>query len=182
VFCDSPVSIPKPLRLNYLRKSDFTEKAPGRLVRRSGVSGEFWAFVPNPLPPPINLSMDTVAMLSKADLALGELKGVGQMLPNPDLLIAPSLRREAVSSSRIEGTVTNLERLLLFEADPSDSKQSNDQREVANYVVALRFGLVRLSNLPVSLRLMREVHERLMNGVRGEVKRPGEFRVVTHGS
>jgi Fic family protein len=120
--------------------------------------------------------MDAIAMLSKADLALGELKGVGQMLPNPDLLIAPFLRREAVSSSRIEGTVTNLEQLLLFEADPSDSKQSNDQREVANYVVALRFGLARLSNLPVSLRLMREVHERLMNGVRGEDKRPGEFR------
>ena len=98
------------------------------------------------------------------------------MLPNPDLLIVPFLRREAVSSSRIEGTVTNLEQLLLFEADPSDSKQSNDQREVANYVVALRFGLVRLSNLPVSLRSMCEVHERLMNGVRGEDKRPGQFR------
>jgi Fic family protein len=98
------------------------------------------------------------------------------MLPNPHLLIGPFLRREAVSSSRIEGTVTNLEQLLLFEADPSEGDQSDDRREVSNYVRALRYGLDRLRTLPVSLRLIREVHERLMSGVRGEEKRPGEFR------
>jgi Fic family protein len=120
--------------------------------------------------------MDTIAKLSKADLALGELKGVGQMLPNPHLLISPFLRREAVSSSRIEGTVTDLEQLLLFEADPSGGADLNDRQEVYNYVFALEYGLGRLLDLPVSLRLMREVHEQLMRGVRGEDKRPGEFR------
>jgi len=166
----------KLFRIRFLKRSDFTEKAPGRLVRQSGPSAEFWAFVPDPLPPAINLSMDTIAKLSKADLALGELKGVGQMLPNPHLLISPFLRREAVSSSRIEGTVTDLEQLLLFEADPSEGEDSNDRQEVSNYVSALEFGLRRLRDLPVSLRLMREVHGRLMQGVRGEDKRPGEFR------
>ncbi|MGO9597285.1 MAG: Fic family protein [Isosphaeraceae bacterium] len=120
--------------------------------------------------------MDTIAKLSKADLALGELKGVGQMLPNPHLLIPPFLRREAVSSSRIEGTVTDLEQLLRFEADPSEGEDAGDRQEVFNYVSALEFGLRRLHELPVSLRLMREVHERLMHGVRGEDKLPGEFR------
>ena len=159
-----------------MRKKDFAEKAPGRLVRQTGVSGEFWAFVPDPLPPPIDLALETIARLSRADLALGELKGIGQMLPNPDLLIVPALRREAVSSSRIEGTVTSLEELFLFEADPADGDKSNDPKEVANYVVALKFGLSRLSNLPISLRLLREVHQQLMNRVGSGDERPGEFR------
>ena len=124
----------------------------------------------------MHLSMDTIVKLSKADLALGELKGVGQMLPNPHLLISPFLRREAVSSSRIEGTVTDLEQLLLFEAAASDGADLNDRQEVYNYVFALEYGLRRLRDLPVSLRLMKEVHEHLMRGVRGEEKRPGEFR------
>jgi len=160
-----------------LRRSDFTGKAPGRLIRQSDPAGEFWAFVPNPLPPPLRLSMDTIAKLSKADLALGELlKGVGQMLPNSHLLISPFLRREAVSSSRIEGTVTDLEQLLLFEAAPSGGANLSDRQEVYNYVFALEYGLGRLRDLPVSLRLMKEVHEHLLRGVCGEEKRPGEFR------
>src|SRR5271157_5322124 len=105
----------------------------------------------------MHLSMDTIVKLSKADLALGELKGVGQMLPNPHLLISPFLRREAVSSSRIEGTVTDLEQLLLFEAAPSGGANLSDRQEVYNYVFALEYGLGRLRDLPVSLRLMKEV-------------------------
>ena len=99
------------------------------------------------------------------------------MLPNPHLLIGPFLRREAVSSSRIEGTITSYGQLLLFEADPTNDDQSEDRQEVANYVKALEYGLDRLSTLPVSLRLIREVHGQLMQGVRGEDKKPGEFRV-----
>jgi Fic family protein len=123
----------------------------------------------------------TIKRLSDADRSLGELKGVGRMLPNPHLLIGPFLRREAVASSRIEGTITDLRQLLLFEADPSEgsglgAEDEADRREVLNYVAALTYGLKRLESLPVSLRLMREVHERLMAGVRGEEKRPGEFR------
>ena len=120
--------------------------------------------------------MRTVALLSKADQVLGELKGVGQMLPNPNLLIGPFIRREAVSSSRIEGTETDFEQLVLFEVEQADSENADDRREVSNYVAATQYGLERLKTLPVSLRLMREVHERLMRGVCGEDKTPGDFR------
>lgn len=156
-----------------MRESHFTQDAPGRLIRAVGTRGEYWAYVPNPLPPDLTLSVSTARLLSEADLALGELKGVGRMLPNPHLLIGPFLRREAVSSSRIEGTVTSFGQLLLFEADPSDENEAADRQEVVNYVRALMYGLERLKDLPVSLRLMREVHARLMQGVRGEEKKPG---------
>ena len=119
-----------------MRAKDFASEAPGRLVRKTGPSGEFLAYLPDPLPREMNLGMVTVGLLSKADQALGELKGVGQMLPNPDLLIGPFLRREAVSSSRIEGTETDFEQLVLFEADQGDGDDSDDHREVSNYVVA----------------------------------------------
>jgi Fic family protein len=173
------VGLPASLKVfkgNSLRKVNFTGEAPGQLILESGTGGEFHAFIPNPLPPRLELGMGTVNLLAEATLALGELKGVGQMLPNPHLLIGPFLRREAVSSSRIEGTVTDLRQLLLFEADPSGDERSYDHQEVANYVNALTYGLERLRTLPVSLRLMREVHARLMAGVRGEDQRPGEFR------
>ncbi len=164
-----------------MRESDFTQGAAGRLVQASGISGKYWSFVPYPLPPDIRFDTATVKRLSEADQALGELKGIGRRLPNPHLLIGPFLRREAVASSRIEGTITDLRQLLLFEADPSggaglDEGTRADRQEVLNYIGALTYGLGRLKSLPVSLRLMREVHERLMRGVRGQEKRPGEFR------
>jgi Fic family protein len=109
-------------------------------------------------------------------LALGELKGLGQRLPNPDLLIGPYLRREAVLSSRIEGTLATAEELLLFEVQPEGTPKTPDVFEVFNYVRALQFGLKRLQEIPVSLRLLRELHAILMEGVRGEDRRPGEFR------
>jgi Fic family protein len=159
-----------------MRESDFEENAPGMLVRAVGSRGEYWAYVPEPLPPQLNPTREVLRLLSEATLALGELKGVGSQLPNPHLLIGPFLRREAVSSSRIEGTVTSFGQLLLFEVDPSDDEMAADRQEVVNYVRALEYGLRRLNDLPVSLRLIREVHERLMSGVRGEDRRPGEFR------
>jgi Fic family protein len=159
-----------------MRKSEFTRRAPGTIVKAVGSNGEYLAFVPDPLPPELVFSSETAMRLGEAALALGELKGVGQMLPNPHLLIGPLLRREAVSSSRIEGTVTNFEQLLYYEVDPTDGEMAEDRQEVANYVRALEYGLGRLKTLPVSLRLMREIHQRLMSGVRGEDKRPGEFR------
>lgn len=113
--------------------------------------------------------------LSRADSALSELSGLGRQLPNPNLLIAPYVRREAVLSSRIEGTRTSLSELLLDEAEPSRSSDA-DLREVQNYVEALEHGLERLRELPLSLRLVRELHERLMRGVRGDQATPGEFR------
>lgn len=106
------------------------------------------------------------------------LKGAGMAVPTPYPIVGPFVRREAVSSSRIEGTITNFEQLLLFEVDPTNDELKADRQEVSNYVRALEYGLQRLKELPVSLRLLREVHEVLMQGVRGEDKRPGEFREI----
>lgn len=139
---------------------------------------DYWAFVPNPLPPALSLDLPTANRLAEANRALGELNGIGQMLPNPHLLIGPFLRREAVASSRIEGTVTTLQQLLLFEANPSPQLPTPDDREVINYVHAMEHGLVRLDTLPVCLRLIRELHARLLRGVRGEVNKPGQFREI----
>ena len=158
-----------------MRREDFTADAPGRLV----VAPEgHLAYVPDPLPSQFALELSTVNLLADAERALGELKGVGQRLPNPHLLINPFLRREAVLSSRIEGTTTGLQQLLLFETAPSDEPGDSDVREVANYVAALELGFSLLEKLPVSLRLIREVHERLMQDVRGQEQRPGEFRHI----
>jgi Fic family protein len=159
-----------------LRENDFSERAPGRLVKGSGPSGEYWAFVPEPLPRHLELPAETVGLLTEASMALGELNGVGRMLPNPDLLIGSFLRREAVSSSRIEGIETNFEQLLLFEVESGVGEVDSDRQEVVNYIEALRYGLERLKTLPVSLRLIRETHEKLLRGVRGEQYKPGEFR------
>jgi Fic family protein len=158
-----------------LRPEEFTADAPGRVVRDPN---GYWTFDPASLPPALSFDGRLIQSLSKADQALGELAGVGSMLPNPHLLIGPFLRREAVLSSRIEGTVTRLEQLLLFEARPEEGDLTGDVAEVANYVQALEYGLARLKQLPVSLRLMKEIHERLLQGVRGQEKRPAHFRTI----
>ena len=98
------------------------------------------------------------------------------MLPNAQLLIAPFLRREAVLSSRIEGTIASLDQLVLFEVKPTRNPQNPDVGEVANYVSAMKYGLTRLEELPVSLPMIMELHEKLLTGVRGQDRRPGEFR------
>jgi cell filamentation protein, protein adenylyltransferase len=157
-----------------MQPSDFTEKAPGHQIR---TAEGYWAFVPQPLPPPaLEIDWDLANTLSEADRSLSELSGVARTLPNPHLLIGPFVRREAVLSSRIEGTQAGFSDLLFFEAAPSVKPPIEDVKEVANYVSALEHGLARLKDLPVSLRLMREMHERLMHGVRGDSMTPGEFR------
>jgi Fic family protein len=156
-----------------LQPSDFKEIAPGTVVK---ATEGYWVFIPESLPPSLNLDTEVVSLLSKSDFALGRLSAIGRDLPNPHLLIGPFLRREAICSSRIEGTVATAQQLLLFEAMPSSDPASRDVREVANYVHALEYGLARLQKLPVSLRLIREMHKILLRGVRGEEQRPGEFR------
>ncbi|MGH2617145.1 MAG: Fic family protein [Thermomicrobiales bacterium] len=157
-----------------MRREDFIASSPGRLV----VAPEgHLAYVPNPLPPDLELPRATINLLTEAERALGELRGVGRRgVPNPHLLIRSFLRQEAVLSSRIEGTTADLQQLLLFEAAPTVEPEPADVREVANYVAALELGLSLLERLPVSLRLIREVHARLMQDVRGQERRPGEFR------
>jgi Fic family protein len=134
------------------------------------------AYVPDPLPPRLDWSADLVSALSAADLAVGRLAGEGRRLPNPQLLIHLFIRREAVLSSRIEGTQATLGELLAAEAGAVVGRSPADLREVGNYVVALEHGVERLRTLPLSLRLAREMHEKLMRGVRGNTATPGEFR------
>lgn len=136
------------------------------------------AYVPSPLPPKLELDPETLMLLSDANLAVGELRGVGDMLPNPHLLIGPFLNREAMLSSRIEGTVATMEQLALLEAAPSAAIEPEqiDTLEVRNYVRAANLGLERLATLPICLRLIKELHGVLLSGVRGKDKLPGEFR------
>lgn len=157
---------------------DFTEKKAGRLIK--GPQG-YWAFVPDPLPPTLSITWDRANHLSRADRALSELNGLAKNRPNPHLLIGPFVRREAVLSSRIEGTQASLSDLFYFEAAQTEKavltqKTPADVREVANYVKALEYALERIKEFPLSLRLIRELHEILLSGVRGEHKTPGEFR------
>jgi Fic family protein len=134
------------------------------------------AFVPDDLPPHLAWTARLVGSLSDADRAVGRLAGEGRRLPNPHLLIRPFVRREAVLSSRIEGTQATLGELLAAEAGAAVDRSPEDLREVGNYVTALEHGIDRLRKLPLSLRLMRELHEQLMRGVRGDHATPGEFR------
>lgn len=157
-----------------MKPEDFTTQAPGEVVR--SVLGH-WTFLPNPLPPAIEYTPALVQAVSEASAALGELSGVGVLLPNPFLLIRPFLRREAVLSSRIEGTVTRFGQLLLFETEAADASIPDDAAEVLNYVRAMEHGLQALqSGQPIALQLLRELHLTLMEGVRGEEKNPGRFR------
>lgn len=136
------------------------------------------AFVPKPLPPdpPVNLGPERVASISAADQALGRLDGSIYTLPAPDLFVAMYVRKEAVLSSQIEGTQSSLDDLLEAEAEMLRPGRPKDVAEVINHVNAMNYGLQRLSTLPVSIRLIREIHERLLKGVRGAERRPGELR------
>lgn len=146
---------------------------PGKHVR---VPSGYTAFVPNPLPPRLHWTPELVRALSDADRLVGRLAGEGGRLPNPHLLLRPFVRREAVLSSRIEGTQATLGELLAAEAGATVERSPADLREVGNYVTALEYGVRRLKKLPLSLRLMRELHGKLMTGVRGNRATPGEFR------
>ncbi|HEX5135913.1 MAG TPA: Fic family protein [Planctomycetota bacterium] len=153
--------------------SEPSRKPHGRLIRGRG---GYRAYLPAPLPPAIVWGADLAKALSRADRAIGQLAGEGRRLPNPHLLIRPFVAREAVLSSRIEGTQATLGELLAAEAGAAVDRSPEDLREVANYVVALEYGVRRRRKLPLSLRLVRELHEKLMRGVRGDMATPGEFR------
>jgi Fic family protein len=137
------------------------------------------AFVPAPLPPdpPLDLSGARQRLLESALLACGRLDGVTALLPDPDVFLYAYVRREAVLSSQIEGTQSSLSDLLLFELDEAPGVPFDDVVEVSNYVAALEYGMARLrGGFPISNRLMREVHEKLLASGRGAEKQPGEFR------
>lgn len=156
-----------------MRIEDFTEEKAGRIVKmRQG----YIAFAPNDLPPRLEISWPLARRMSEADRALSELAGVARTIPNPHLFIRSFARREAVLSSRIEGTRASLSDLFFFEAAGEGAAPNSDVIEVVNYIKALNYGLERLKEFPLSLRLIREMHKLLMDGARGEHLTPGEFR------
>jgi Fic family protein len=154
--------------------SKYVDKTFGSIER---VPGEFGYdhYVPRPLPRHLELRGATARALSEADRALGRLAGAGRLLPNPHLLVNPYLVTEALASSQIEGTQASLSEVLEAAAD-GDESQDIDIREVQNYIAAFEHARARLDDLPLSLRLLREAHNRLLRNVRGEEKTPGEFR------
>lgn len=155
-------------------KAETTGRA-GRYVQQ--ITG-YKAFIPNPLPPkpPIQITPALQVLLSQADLALGRLDGSIQTLPNPDLFIFMYVRKEAVLSSQIEGTQSSLQDLLAAEAEVLSAALPRDVDEVVNYVRAMNHGLDRLVKLPVSIRLIKEIHGILLEGTRGSHLTPGELR------
>jgi Fic family protein len=140
--------------------------------------GSYAAFVPAPLPPKLDWTPRLIRVLSDADRMIGKLAGEGGRLPNPHILMRPFLQREAVLSSKIEGTQATLGELLAAEAGVAVDRSPDDLREVGNYVVALEHGILRLKELPLCVRIIRELHEKLMTGVRGQQATPGRFRKI----
>ncbi len=152
-------------------------RGPGRAGRYVRQQTGYAAYIPAALPPRPPIDLATLApILSAADQAIGRLDGVSRTLPNPDLFVAMYVRREAVLSSQIEGTQSSLDDVLAYELDAGATRLPLDVEAVFNHVAAMNYGLERLVTLPLSLRLIREIHERLMAGVRGAEKSPGEFR------
>lgn len=148
------------------------KKPSGKFVNCAG----YKAFIPDPLPPETTWSHHLIRSLSDADQLIGRLSGEGKQLPNPHLLIRPFVSQEAVLSSRIEGTQVTLGELLANNAGASVNRSPDDLKEVGNYVKAMNYGIERLKTLPLSLRLVREIHEKLMEDVRGDYATPGQFR------
>ena len=161
-----------------MQRADFSPAQQRYLIR---LPNGVWAFVPPPLPPRIDTGSELAVLNGRAERALGNLGGIGFRLPDPYLLIGPFARREAVLSSRIEGTVASLTDLVAFEAAARPPSGAADVHEVANYVSALNWGLAREQQLPVSRRLIQGLHRILMTDVRGQERTPGEFRTYqTH--
>jgi len=155
----------------------FQPKAPGTIIPIA--DGEH-AFIPSPLPPDWTFPADLWPLLAEAKQQLGLLEGLGRTLPNPAILLRPLADREAIRSSRLEGTYATAKELLLFDLESkestSESDRVNEQREVFNYRRALSHGTA--SELPLSTRLLKEMHQILLNRVRGKDRAPGEFRKV----
>ncbi|MBI5116751.1 Fic family protein [Candidatus Poribacteria bacterium] len=154
--------------------TDFVNRARQYVSQPVG----YRAFLPKSLPPnpPVAMEGEMWSVLSQADRALGRLDGSTETLPNPDLFVFMYVRKEAVLSSQIEGTQASLMDVLEFEAQALEPGAPKDVEEVVNYVSAMNHGLSRLKELPLSLRLIREIHQKLLAGVRGSERAPGEFR------
>lgn len=160
--------------------ANFGDQKTGELVAITTPTGRDYAFVPHPLPPKWQFPIHLYPKLIHANSALAKLDGIGQTLPDQDLLLSPLKRREAITSSRIEGTYATAQELMLFEladhGSQSVDEASQARREVNNYSLALALGIERLNELPFCGRLFKELHGVLMSGVRGQSCTPGQWR------
>jgi len=141
-------------------------------------SAGYRAFIPNPLPPDpcIELDDELQSLLSKADRALARLDGITTVFPNPDLFIGMYVKKEALLSSQIEGTEASMQGILEFEANLTPKDNINEVKQVINYIKAMNYGLERIKEFPMSLRLIKEIHKILLEGTRGRHRTPGEFK------
>ena len=161
-------------------KSKFKDTKTGALIPIETSGGPDFAFIPNPLPENWEFPQHLWPRLVEARTILAKLDGIGRTLPHPELLLSPLRRREAITSSRIEGTYATAQELMLFEMNPSEPKSKHDEvnswREVANYANALAKGTQMIPELPFCGRMIKDIHAVLMSGVRGQLSRPGDFR------
>ncbi len=158
--------------MNPDRYADTVFGAARRVPGRHG----YIAYFPQPVPRELVLTGQAILLLADAEAALGRLAGAGRLLPEPHLLVQPYLRREAVASTRIEGTQASL--FDVFDAEASEQPPGADVEEVVNYVMAMERGLERLKTLPLSTRLIREMHAVILAGVRGRERQPGTIRTT----
>ena len=156
------------LRFKIMRSGKYITQLKGDL--------QYKAFVPNLLPFEIESDNELQSLLSKADLALGRLDGIAETLPDVDFFILMYIRKEATLSSQVEGTQATFADVLKAEAKVEDLEIHKDVDEILNYIKAMNYGLDRLKSFPLSLRLIKEIHKILLEGVRGEGREPGEFR------
>lgn len=152
---------------------DIQQSPSGKIIK---TTTGYTAFVPHPLPPKLEWTTSLVNTLSRADHLLGKLSREGNKLPNPHLLIRPFITKEAVLSSKIEGTESSIGEMLADQAGAHVDQSPEDLQEVRNYIAALDYGIKRLQEFPFSLRVIKEIHAKLMDGVRGKHATPGEFR------
>jgi Fic family protein len=157
----------------------FTTESPGKLVQIASPQKD-WAFLPNPMPPEWEFPADLWPLLKDATAAMAKLDGIGRYLPNQELLLRPLQTREAITSSSLEGTYVTPEQLLLYELDPREPRSPEDRatewREVHNYGRALQRGCEMLKKLPFCLRIVKDMHALLLQGVHGRTPVPGDFR------
>ena len=164
-----------------MNRALFTPRAPGELVQQAIQGQPDWAFIPNPLPPHWSLPNDLWPLVSLASERIGILEGIGRNLPNPDILLSPLIRTEALKSSSIEGTYATPMELLMYELAPreasSERERVNDWRQILNYRDSLSYGLAAAAEQDaISLNLIRQMHSVLLRGVRGRDRHPGEWR------
>ncbi len=148
----------------------------GKFVKQLTGNLEYKAFIPNELPFEIKIDSDLQDLLSKANIAIGRLDGNTSLIPDVDFFIKMYITKEASLSSQIEGTTATFIDAIKANSKIQDHEIRNDVDEIINYISAMNYGLKRLNTLPLSLRLIKEIHEKLLKGVRGKNKAPGEFR------